>query len=435
MRPLLWLALGLVAGIGIGWLLAYDPLPRARSAQASQTMSRPPRTETRPDNEPQARHARETDARRDEQAESNPADTEDPFTIAPGAQGILEIDFRGSDVVPGDVTVSGRSIWDEIEEVAAFEANDGVERYKLWPVDYLLEWHDGLERRVRVRIIAGETKTIRLADSGGENENPVPAGKGRLRVSVFDLDGNPLGDIEAIAYGRGASEVEDAYLEIEGNGRGAWDLRPGKYRVQVGSRFQPALLEAGEETALVFRYGSEGELIISCPLSGYPVLRPVGGKRHEAPIGSRWLSEEARRLVYVRPGTWEVLYHVTGESGPRNFGTVRIDARRRTHLKAPLPRGGIRLRVECLGAPPLRQYSAFALQRVDSDEQPVSILRQLRVESKDDATLEWPGTLDIPHVPAGLWEATCRSRGYDCDTVRVTVADTMADLTLQLRKR
>ena len=117
------------------------------------------------------------------------------------------------------------------------------------------------------------------------------------------------------------------------------------------------------------------------------------------------------------------------------FGTVRIDARRRTHLKAPLPRGGIRLRVECLGAPPLRQYSAFALQRVDSDEQPVSILRQLRVESKDDATLEWPGTLDIPHVPAGLWEATCRSRGYDCDTVRVTVADTMADLTLQLRKQ
>ena len=425
---MLRILLAFVAGVGVGLLLAYDPPQPKRSARPQSESAR-----YIPQRQPERRAPPEAPAT----TNTNPEErqvvfAEDPNEVPEGSQGTLEIDFGDSPVQPGHLVVKGTNILGEIEDISPDELVGDVERYILWPVEYTVEWYHEGKQQLRVRVEAGAVTHLRMADPQGDRGIPVPPDKGRLDIRVFGLDGLPLGDAFVLVHGRGAYTIESEAIETDARGRADCDLRPGAYRIQLGSRIEAATLVAGKRTMLEIRYGSEGELIVDCPLPGYPRLAPVGGVPPISRIGA---ATRSARLLYVRPGTWDLYYDASGETLMRRLGRVRIEAGRVTRFAPTLPTGGLRVRLPCIGAPPLQGWATVNLKRLDVEGDPPEIYRPIPIRKDDTGVPTWPAAITIRHLPPGLWEASGYAVGYTWDKVRISVTDKMVDLTLRLEKQ
>ena len=433
MRVLLWLALGLMVGTGIGWVLGSERALPQRSVRSeanregrailetgARTAERPVPERT-PDNAPSPAPHSPSSARETDDA---------PLSAASQSLGTLIVECDGERVTIDDISVSAMDMWGDEREASFEEVDDKTSlrvTYHLWPGEATVHWYDDENRRVRVRIAAGETVVVRTDGPRTQEDDPIPARLGRLTVWMYDLNGKPVADGGFKIAGPGPSGIMEDSTEVDGTGRTTLDLRPGRYRLTAGSQFHDVTVRAQQTERVEFRYENEGEIEFDAYAKGSCRLLRAGDGE-PAPhayqyAGNTW------RLLYVTPGTYELLLHFTGEAQSRNLGRVLVSARMTTKLDPKLPSGNVTVVLRGDSTPTTYQGMLVAL---DATGPPGSVrTRPVFVKSAG----QWRAELRFWHLPAGPWRLTYAPDGIVPVTRDIDVADKPVRLTIDLVPR
>ena len=433
MRALLWVALGLIVGIGIGWVLGGERASRHRSVRSEANR------EGRAIFEPGARNAKRPAPEHAPDSAPSPAphspssarDADDtPLNAAPPMLGTLIVECDGKRVTIDDFSVSAMDMWGDEGEASPEEIDDETSlsvTYRLWPGEATVYWYDEEDRRIRVRIAAGKTVVVRTDGPRAQDEDPIPPRLGRLTVWMYDRSGKPVADGGFDITGPGPSGIMEDSTEVDGTGRTTLDLRPGRYRLTAGSQFHDVTVRAQQTERVEFRYENEGEIEFETYAKGSCQLVRAGDGEF-APhayqyAGNTW------RLLYVTPGTYELLVHFTGEARSRNLGPVLVSARMTTKFDPKLPSGNVTVVLRGDETPTLYKAQLIAL---DATGPPASVkTRPVSVKSAG----HWRAELRYWHLPAGTWRLTYAPEGFVPVTRDIEVDDKPVEVTIDLVPR
>ncbi|MHC4549280.1 MAG: hypothetical protein ACYTEZ_10935 [Planctomycetota bacterium] len=354
------------------------------------------------------------------------------------ARGWLVVDCRGSTVEAGNEMVLGRTMFGETEAVFPAEIEHGVARYLLGPGSFEVSWAEPERgrRRVRVRVAAGETTLVRLADPRQPEEDPVPAGFGRLHVTVFDLGGRRVPDVAVMLHGPGVTGIERGSIRTEASGSGHANVLPGRYRLVIGDQAQQVDVAAARTVPLVFRYVQEGEVEIRCPLGGEFFLTLPGRPHAINPCG--YLTDPPLvRLLYVLPGTYDLYLQGLEEEGARFLQPVHVPRLGRTAVVARLPGGTIHVRIHGDGTPPRREIGEpgrLMAQRLDRRTAPHEVKTWVSYAAHAGAR-RFPGTAKFQYLPPGRWRIRYAPTGFHPIETEVDVGRELAEVSLRLRRK
>lgn len=429
---LVYLAVGLAAGVGVGFLLANAPRKPGRAS--SPRIDLPPQPTPRP----------EEVIRSGAPREAAPSEIEfaKPVDAAPdlkGGCGRIEVvlDEEWSVMVRAGHTVSIAELfaeaafdggpdradvgWDEARRIAAVDLKPGA---------YTVYWYEGESNRLRVH--RGEVRTGLVTRIDGRprsegREYPIPEGKGRLEVFVAGLDSEALPAARVWVYVPDLEGYEwqfDRTTDASGN---CWfHFAPGAVRVQVGSRFEKAKLRAGETTRLEVRYEQEGELRIESTSTFPCVLTDAQGKRRYA--FNHWSHFSAERgvewgFIYLPPGSYEVRsrFHEPGVS----LGWATVSTGRRTVLQYEPPLGGIYVRVLRKGSEALTRNAVIVATGGQG-----SIQVPIRWNSATEG--RHCGNAEFARIDPGLYRVEIRAEGLRAAPLEVEVLDKRITIDLEV---
>jgi hypothetical protein len=451
MRAPAWLTIGVALGIGVGWLLGSDNRSTDRSDRApvrvapssSETGERPRTTPSRSEPAPEAALTAGPASSADVEPHgitSSRDETPLAFVpLVPGSVGNLIVECDGERVEINDVSVYATGMWGQLVDVSPEEDPEDDEdpcatsaTYKLWPGSVSVQWYDEESRQVQATIRAGETTVVSTDTPRVAGDDPIPARHGRMVVSIRGLEGNPIADATFVLFGPGHSGVEEEHIEVDGTGRMSLDVKPGQYRVVVGSQSREATVLGQRVVSIDVQFENEGEVEFEAPENGRCWLQFMDGDaRRERPPFVYGYVDSVWRLMYVVPGTYDFIFQASGESVPRNLGRVQVRARQRTRFRPTFPTGSVILRLPGLGHPPVAGLAALEL--LDSDVAPASIVRLPGFERDADAG-KFVGSLTISRLPAGRWRLRYHPKGFLPVTREFQVADKPVEATIELTR-
>ncbi len=256
-----------------------------------------------------------------------------------GDDGILLVDLGGLPCAwVGNVDIVGAYEQEGIDaqggEPARFQGAPGT--YDVWWLD-----REGRRLGTRARIDAGKVTRMRVADH--PTGAPVPRGLGVLSLFVEAAEGGGLCADVAITDGRYSLEVR-----TNGNGHASSVIRPGRYRLIVGSHVSEAVVEEGRTTSHWIAHGREGDLVLVADRMLRITSHPAGEPRERIDDAS----DSAWTWVGAPPGSATVVpYLAEGEYDlfiPYSFGAplarVTVHAGRATRFRCVPPAGGVLVR-------------------------------------------------------------------------------------------
>ena len=182
--------------------------------------------------------------------------------------------------------------------------------------DYLVSWNErGLgERVVPASVSPGHVTSVDVgAVSGLVKGFPLAAGLGRIDVYVRGIDGAPIECATVLVVGTSMfGHAQTIVRETGPEGVSRLDLRPGAYRLRVGSRESSIVVQESAAQNVTFQHGTGGDVRVT-GLPGLVRLRPVGG--------SKWIRAVAPgRFLFVPPGEYDVGYR----GGTRAAGRIVV---------------------------------------------------------------------------------------------------------------
>ena len=275
---------------------------------------------------------------------------------------------------------------------------------------------------------------MRTAEPRRLDEHPIAPGFGRLRVSVYDLSGKPLPEVEVTIFGPGLGGIEEDELQTDAQGSTYADVRPGHYRVVFGSQAQRLDVPEDESVHAVFRYYDEGEIEIRSPLAGNAWLREAGGPDSETAPAAFRVEEGKMVLRYVRPGSHDLYLQGNLEQMPRPLGRVSVQPRRRTVFVPQLPAGGIDVRVEGTNPLPSERTPYATATLLGAPRPPQRVLRNV-VFTSINGGWDFPGRAEFRWLPAGRWRIEYQLKGFRPARAEVSVGAEIVPLTLRLESK
>jgi hypothetical protein len=427
---LLWLIVGLAVGYLLGTLPGESPVPRTGRATPIEM---PPVTEPEP--QPgKPKPAPRTVVHKPDPVRA-PVRSELAAPAAVG-MGTLLVDFSGTKFTNPELI--GRTIQGSQNTTTVDRDDNDLGRLRLWSDDYVLrlEAVGVAPRLIGVRILAGQTTRLRLADDLPNVDFPIPPGLGRLDVTVSAIGGGPLAGAPLEVTGV-TMEGEESVSEHTGaDGLCRFHLIDGSYRIRIGGRVENAVVLTGRTTHVTIDYRTEGELVLVPRWFRHVRLRPQGAT--DAKLQKPALSPKGKlsRFLYVAPGWYDVVVEMGGfisGHGPRVFGEVEIVAGAQTEFRFEWAPGGVRIAAQFeegvyglakfhltdLPDESFRLFSTQGWQRVQKSGEPRALLR----------ASAW-----FPYLDPGRYRVTAVARGCRPVTQEVIVGAETVNLEVTFEK-
>lgn len=426
---LAFLAIGLAAGIAIGYFAFHEDLPGER-ARRPEVAAAPP---------PSAATSRDPSAAPEEPATPEPAAERAP--VAPQAAlpadadveeglGRIEIDF-GDDATGRDVGFEVTTLGGK-RETWPFSAQEGLAWEDVPPGEYLPFWTraDRLGRwGARVRVEAGRVTRLRADDPALVFELPMRPGTGCVDVEVRTAGGMPLPHVEIVLQGRGSAGVEQLEGWTNGDGRARFECLPGPCTVRAGGRSVPATVVAGQRVEVHVRPDGEGDLLFEMPADSPTfALRRPGDDGWVPSVW--WAGEVGGRLVqgrfFVPAGDYEVCWRLQTTLPP--IGKARVRPRQVTVFEGPS--GGIEVRLSGDG----EQWGQVTVgaERLDgSTWRHVAEVRDVALPGSGDDDVDDGVVRRIPFLPRGTYRVRAESGVRTTEHALVEVGEGWTEVRLR----
>jgi len=339
-RWLVVLAFGV--GLGLGYLLGAAEDPEVPPRQSTRTEA--------PEVTPFDREGAPGEGPRESQPvvprQSTPSRSERAEPWAAPGTGRLNLLVREPERWAEDAfQLIGSDMRGDVTSERLDRVDSGHYLIEAYAGQYTFEWDDGdRKRRMGIRILAGEERTVYLADLIRDPApEPIPSGLGRLHVRLLDASREPIASAIFWVVGRSIAGEDVEGMRTDRAGEAFLYLRPGDYLVRVGGVEQRVSVPLEKAVECVIDHAAFGELRVPANFLGRVVLFVEGEAGQAAPA----TPVRNRGAVFVRPGSYRYHLLFDGQRGAGwHAGDVRIEAGRVARIEPATPAGSLVLELE-----------------------------------------------------------------------------------------